>query len=60
MTVSTVEADGAPDARVLILKDLDEHGWQFATSTTSERGRQIAENANVALSFLLARTGRSH
>ncbi len=27
MTLSTCDADGRPDARVLILKDLDERGW---------------------------------
>jgi pyridoxamine 5'-phosphate oxidase len=51
MTLSTVDADGRPDARVVILKDLDEQGWSFATSATSAKGRQLAAHPLVALSF---------
>ncbi|MFE9688757.1 pyridoxal 5'-phosphate synthase [Micromonospora sp. NPDC005806] len=58
MTVSTVDADGAPDARVLILKDLDEEGWHFATTSTSAKGRQLAGNPRVALSFHWRELGR--
>jgi pyridoxamine 5'-phosphate oxidase len=58
MTVSTVDADGAPDARVLILKDLDEAGWHFATSSASAKGRQLAANPAVALSFHWREQGR--
>ncbi|MFR9779338.1 pyridoxal 5'-phosphate synthase [Micromonospora sp. MS34] len=58
MTLSTVDADGAPDARVLILKDLDETGWHFATTVTSAKGRQLAGNPRVALSFHWREQGR--
>ncbi|MGC1214139.1 MAG: pyridoxal 5'-phosphate synthase [Micromonospora sp.] len=58
MTVSTVDADGAPDARVLILKDLDAEGWHFATTSTSAKGRQMAANPRVALSFHWREQGR--
>ncbi|MEU2612772.1 pyridoxamine 5'-phosphate oxidase family protein [Micromonospora sp. NPDC007271] len=44
MTVSTLDADGAPDARVPILKDLDDEGWHLATTATSAKGRQLAGN----------------
>ncbi|MGC5330760.1 pyridoxine/pyridoxamine 5'-phosphate oxidase [Micromonospora sp. DT62] len=58
MTVSTVDAGGMPDARVLILKDLDEAGWHFATSSASAKGRQLAENPRTALSFHWREQGR--
>ncbi|MFU8849629.1 pyridoxal 5'-phosphate synthase [Micromonospora sp. SL1-18] len=58
MTVSTVDADGAPDARVVILKDLDDEGWHFATTATSAKGRQIADNPRIALSFHWRELGR--
>ena len=35
MVLSTVDAEGLPDARTLILKDVDESGWAFASSATS-------------------------
>ncbi|MCW3842598.1 pyridoxal 5'-phosphate synthase [Micromonospora yasonensis] len=58
MTLSTVDADGAPDARVLILKDLDDEGWRFATTSTSAKGRQLAAEPRVALSFHWREQGR--
>jgi pyridoxamine 5'-phosphate oxidase len=39
MTLSTVGADGVPSARVLIVKNVDEHGWQFAVHATSPKGQ---------------------
>ncbi|MGB2568336.1 pyridoxine/pyridoxamine 5'-phosphate oxidase [Micromonospora citrea] len=58
MTVSTVDADGFPDARVLILKDLDADGWHFATSAHSAKGRQLAGNPRAALTFHWRELGR--
>jgi pyridoxamine 5'-phosphate oxidase len=58
MTLSTVDADGFPDARVLILKNVDEHGWHFAITRTSPKGRQIAARAHVALTFYWQPLGR--
>lgn len=58
MTLSTVDADGNPDARVLILKNLDEAGWHFATTRTSPKGRQIAANPRAALTFYWQPLGR--
>jgi pyridoxine/pyridoxamine 5'-phosphate oxidase len=36
MTLSTVDGDGWPDARVLILKNVDVRGWHFAINADSE------------------------
>jgi pyridoxamine 5'-phosphate oxidase len=58
MTLSTVDEEGRPDARVLILKNLDERGWYFATTTSGPKGRQLKANPNVALTFYWAELGR--
>lgn len=58
MTLSTVDADGHPDARVLILKNVDAHGWHFAITRTSPKGRQIAHHPHAALTFYWPVLGR--
>jgi pyridoxamine 5'-phosphate oxidase len=57
MTLSTCDAHG-PDARVLILKDLDDRGWWFASSSSSPKGRQLADFAHAALTFHWPQVGR--
>jgi pyridoxamine 5'-phosphate oxidase len=51
MTLSTVDIEGAPDARTLILKDIDEQGWWFATNASSVKGIQLAAHPTAALTF---------
>jgi pyridoxamine 5'-phosphate oxidase len=51
MTLSTCDGDGRPDARTLILKDVDAHGWLFATASHSAKGQQLASQASAALTF---------
>lgn len=51
MTVSTAGADGAPAARVLILKDVTADGWQFASDKDNNKGRALAERPYAALTF---------
>ena len=58
MTLATVDAGGRPDARVLILKDVDADGWQFATAASSAKGTQLAASAHAALSFYWREQGR--
>jgi len=58
MTLSTVDEYGCPDARVLILKNVDHRGWHFAVKGDSPKGKQIIENAAVALTFYWAQLGR--
>lgn len=58
MTLSTVDPAGFPDARVLILKNIDERGWHFAISTASPKGRQLQEQPAVALTFYWQKLGR--
>lgn len=58
MTLATVDAQGAPDARVLLLKDIDASGWHFATSALSAKGRQLDGNRAAALTFYWPVLGR--
>jgi pyridoxamine 5'-phosphate oxidase len=51
MVLSTVDRDGVPDARVLILKDLDVRGFHFAISAASRKGRQLEDRPAAALTF---------
>jgi pyridoxamine 5'-phosphate oxidase len=51
MTLSTVDGTGAPDARMLILKDVDAAGWHFAVSSASRKGAELAANPVAALTF---------
>jgi pyridoxamine 5'-phosphate oxidase len=51
MTLSTIGENGIPSARVLILKDVDERGWQFAVHAASPKGRQLERNPGAALTF---------
>jgi pyridoxamine 5'-phosphate oxidase len=51
MTLSTVDEQGVPSARVLILKNVDADGWQFAVHADSPKGRELAGRAAAALTF---------
>lgn len=51
MTVSTVDAQGTPRARVLILKAVDQTGWHFAINSVSQKGRNLAAHPAAALTF---------
>ena len=58
MVLSTVDAHGRSDARTLILKDVDERGWWFASSADSPKGIQLAKHAFAALTFYWPTLGR--
>jgi pyridoxamine 5'-phosphate oxidase len=51
MTISTIGLDGYPKNRVVLLKKYTHEGFIFYTNYNSEKGKSIAENANVCLSF---------
>ena len=51
MTLSTVDEHGRPDARIVLLKGLDERGLVFYTHRTSRKGRQLAAHPHAALTF---------
>ncbi|QTE22759.1 pyridoxamine 5'-phosphate oxidase [Polaribacter cellanae] len=51
MTISTVGKDGFPKSRVVLLKKFTWEGFIFYTNYTSEKGKAIAANNNICLSF---------
>ena len=51
MTLATVDADGMPDARMVLLKGVDESGFTFFTNVESDKGRQLQSNLKAALVF---------
>lgn len=51
MTVATADADGRPSARILLLKDFDEHGFVFYSNFESQKGRELTINPFAALCF---------
>lgn len=51
MTLSTVDEDGFPKGRVVLLKRFSEAGFIFYTNYESEKGKAIDYNPNVSLSF---------
>jgi pyridoxamine 5'-phosphate oxidase len=51
MTLSTVDADGRPGSRYVLLRGLDERGFWFFTNSESAKGRALAANPHAALTF---------
>src|SRR5690606_25240012 len=51
MTLATVDEQGRPHCRVLLLKALDERGFTFFTNYESDKGRQLAASPHAALTF---------
>ncbi len=52
MTLATVSAEGAPDARVVLLKGVDDGAFVFYTNYDSRKGRQLAARPEACLVFL--------
>jgi pyridoxamine 5'-phosphate oxidase len=48
MTLATVDADGLPDARMVLCKGADEGGLVFYTNAESAKGRQLAASRKAA------------
>lgn len=51
MTLATVDADGRPHCRVLLLKGLDEQGFTFFSNYDSAKGMQLLYNPYGAMTF---------
>lgn len=51
MALSTVDADGAPDSRMVLLKDVDARGFTFYSNAESAKGAQLAGHPQAALLF---------
>src|SRR5688572_26563259 len=51
MTLATVTPEGAPDARIVLLKGLEQGRFAFFTNYRSRKGRQLEKNATACLVF---------
>lgn len=51
MVVSTVEADGSPSSRTVLLRSAEEDGLRFFTSYTSQKGLALLADPRVAIVF---------
>lgn len=51
MTLTTVDAEGFPRGRVVLLKKYDEYGFYFYTNYNSDKARSLELNNKVSLSF---------
>jgi len=51
MNISTIGLDGFPKNRIVLLKKFTWEGFIFYTNYNSEKGRAIANNPNICLSF---------
>lgn len=51
MTVATVDEDGQPSQRIVLLKHFDEKGFVFYTNYGSRKARDLDKNPRISLHF---------
>lgn len=51
MSLATVDADGQPHCRIVLLKIVDASGFTFFTNRDSDKGRQLRDNPRAAATF---------
>jgi pyridoxamine 5'-phosphate oxidase len=51
MTVATVDAEGQPSQRIVLLKQVDQSGFVFYTNYASRKAAELAQNPRVSLHF---------
>ena len=51
LALATVDTDGQPDVRMVLLKGFDEHGFVFYTNFESAKGREILATMKAAMCF---------
>ena len=51
MSLATIDSDGAPRVRTVLLKGLDARGFAFYTNLESRKGRALAERPVASLLF---------
>jgi pyridoxamine 5'-phosphate oxidase len=52
MTLATVTSSGAPSARIVLLKGIEQGGFLFYTNYLSRKGRELERRASACLLFL--------
>jgi len=58
MVLSTVDEDGQPSGRFVLLKGVDERGFVFYTNLNSRKARALAANPRASLCFYWAGLGK--
>jgi pyridoxamine 5'-phosphate oxidase len=58
MSLSTVDTQGRPSSRMVLLKGFDASGFVFFTNYNSRKGRDLAGNPHTALNFFWAELER--
>ena len=58
MNLATVDSNGQPSNRVVLLKGVDENGFIFFTNYKSRKAREIAQNPHAAVNFFWAELAR--
>jgi pyridoxamine 5'-phosphate oxidase len=58
MTVATVDVGGHPDARMMLLKAVDDRGFVFYTNLGSAKAQALMHDSRVALCFYWAELGK--
>lgn len=58
MTLSTVDAAGMPDSRMMLLHWINDGRFQFSSYATSAKGKQLRSNPKAALLFFWKKTGQ--
>ena len=51
VALATVDEDGLPDVRMVLLKGFDDHGFVFYTNFESAKGREILGSMKAAMCF---------
>jgi pyridoxamine 5'-phosphate oxidase len=51
MALATVDGDGLPNVRMVLLKGVDEGGFVFFTNFESDKGRELVAHPKAALCF---------
>ena len=51
MALATVDADGIPNLRMVLMKGFDERGFVFYTNVDSQKGRELDATRKAALLF---------
>ena len=58
LVVATADADGAPSARLVLLRGVDDRGFRFYSNYESAKGRDLAANPRAALVLHWPEQGR--
>ena len=51
MTVATVNVDGQPSQRIVLLKGVDQKGFVFYTNLNSRKAQELKQNPRISLHF---------